>query len=566
MSRVQEGTVGGHFNRSSNRESQLKGWRTSKSENADDTSTNKNAFNAQERRVSITQHSDDDEEANELYLNSPNKTRRTHFALDITKGTPNAVHFGVDPVQNTDGDGSSYTKRLAMRRQGFPDYTTAATGKFSDIMFKLPGKDTLEEDYGLMDETRPQNKARESKRAPNMFKKPEEKGVKSTMIQDLKNQHASNKHLSGRHHKSKAGITTLNSGPTKNQSIEYDNKRLVNQFLQSLETPEGKDQSYFESLPNIGNAMLSTTLHEQSFPPNSYYSSSYVGYSPNMSLRSLLYHDLEGKSISKVNSKSLSSSYNNSSVESSSYSSSVSLSNQGDHDLGGPSAASLSSTLSSQLLLVAKKREINGLSKDDRVAPESDYQEPYTASALPLSATEQGYYQRHIALQLRKWECVVKSTLKDVILKNETDLYKSIKNFDTLLHDLETIKSQVFQLRKLIGEDYLVVIRRDFDETNPESFESHLKESVNSSVDQLMKLETTMIACQKRLQDQRDTMRKLESLLHIENSLLENKAKTRFAYKYRYVAIDALSLGILLLLIYYIAQTVYWKDRGGLVF
>lgn len=179
-------------------------------------------------------------------------------------------------------------------------------------------------------------------------------------------------------------------------------------------------------------------------------------------------------------------------------------------------------------------------------------------SNMFLGTNETDYYQQHINSRLTKLESQIKNDLKSVILKDELELKNNITSFDNLTSDLQNLKSQILGLKNTIANEYLTVLKADFDENNPESFESQLRKTVEENVKHLEFLENKMSECQSQLVDQKETMRKMESLLYLENSLMVSKKNTGLAYKYRYMLYDILTLGFLVLIGYYL-KAYFWK-------
>lgn len=151
----------------------------------------------------------------------------------------------------------------------------------------------------------------------------------------------------------------------------------------------------------------------------------------------------------------------------------------------------------------------------------------------------------------------MKENLRDIILKRENDLHNNLQNFDTYLHDLKKLKYQIISLQKLVRNDYLVILKEDFDVNNKNSFENHLTEILNKNVTKLQDLERRMESSGERLNEQKETMKRMENLINLENSLKLSQKNASWVSKNKAIVYD-LSVVFILLLSGYLLQKLIW--------
>lgn len=462
----------------------------------------------------------------------------------------------------TDGK-NKFPERRMSKRPAIPDYTSVTTGAFSDCMFNndfdkaqnsalKPNKNERNDSLKPKTDLNEQRERRPSKAVYDESEKlaaSKDKVVPNSLEDKTSSKpqlgtHPSqyhNTHKKHRHQKT----PSQNFGST-------DQKRLVNQFLQSIEKPlnnstlNTSNTSAFVSSLSVGKYGGVFNIPQREDPPE------FIDYSSSLSLQSLLYHDLaDGNGQRKKNLRLLSAanlrpgSMTPSSYSSASLSSSIEASTN-----PGNSYSMISMNTGSEVALpMAAQR--GGRSK----AKNSDA--GFTESNMQLNTNESDYYQQHITSQLAKLEHQIKHDLKAIVLKDEIELQNSLTSFDALTDDLQNLKSQIVKLKNTVENDYLIVLKADFDEKNPDSFQSQLRHTVDENVKQLEQLEQRMATCQKQLLEQKETMRKMESLLYLENSLMVSNQNTRLAYKYRYVVYDIMTLTVLFIIAYYIKKWLW---------
>ena len=185
-------------------------------------------------------------------------------------------------------------------------------------------------------------------------------------------------------------------------------------------------------------------------------------------------------------------------------------------------------------------------SRDKSIEDEAN--NPKLASQLALNYNEPDNYQRHMAIKLYQLKLLVKSNIKDTLLRNELALQKNIQNFDSLYSDLDVLTERLVTLQELINGQYLSDLRRDFDDTDPDSYRSTLERTLNENVRELELLEQRMSVCKKKLAEQREAVKNMDSLLILENSILSLKKDTAFLHRYRYVLYEIFILVLVLVM------------------
>lgn len=312
-----------------------------------------------------------------------------------------------------------------------------------------------------------------------------------------------------RHHKS-------SSMDSKGASFVNDKKRLVYQFLQSMEPPSKNQLQRQGFLFTCESPLISSPSIVKSSTPLG----NGVKVSSNKSLQSLLFHDLEHpESLTRAK---LSSPYSKPSPSLSSRSNSSSSSSS-----SGSSSDSSYSDIS----------EESSTNMNDEQMENS------------LDRYEINYYQQHIALLLTKFDNIMKSHLKDIILKKETNFNKSLQAFDKLVLDLQTLKKSTIDLKTLINGSYMTKLAKVYKEGNDQSFIANLEANVGQNIKKLESFECRMKKCQETLIKEKEELKRMEALLQIEQNIIESKKSVSFFSKYKYVIYDSLSLFLILFIV-----------------
>ena len=295
------------------------------------------------------------------------------------------------------------------------------------------------------------------------------------------------------------------------------------QFLQSLVPPTKNQLENQGLLFTTDNPLISSQLMDK----ESSSSNNGLMMSSNRSLQSLLFHDLEHPEY--LSDSTPPSPYSKSSYSLSSYSSS--------------SYSSDSSSSSSNL---SKSNEDSTNKNEDQM---DDMLDRYDVD----------YYQRHIALLLSKFDDIMKSHLKCAILKKETDFQRTLQNFDNLVDDLQKLKKKTNDFETLIKNKYLVKLTKDFGGSNSNSFIEVIEKNVTHNIKQLEVFEARMKVCQQKLVTQKKDLKNMESLLQIEQSIIESKKSLGFFSKYRYMIFDLLSLLLIVFIFFIFIHSTKWK-------
>lgn len=387
------------------------------------------------------------------------------------------------------------------------DLSSAATGMFSECMFQPPpkAKDELPPSPSSI-HTKPDWIDLEySKRNPPA-QSPSCK-IKRHQNQNTPNSgwHNTNpSHYHGKRHPARSYSSTF----------APDRKRLVNQFLKSVEpVPSNDSTSTKEQTP-------STLTPSTGIDPESIY------LGQKSSLHALLYFDLEQLQRSMAKPPQVS--------------------------VTGPPGSSSTSSVSSSSVLPeensSSSSSLFGVSDESYMPPEFDID---TAtydlnSGICQNYNELDYCRKHVATQLHNFENVIKQSFKEIIIKDEFEFQKSLKTFDSLVGDLRKLKEQVLQMYESIKNKSLVSLRREFDENEQGTFISRTNAAVEANVRQLRSLENRIEISKRKLVRQKDTLKKMESLLSLKDDMLASQRNTKLAYQYRYMVFD---LGVFTVLI-----------------
>lgn len=390
------------------------------------------------------------------------------------------------------------------------DVTSATAGMFSDCMFR----------------SETQKPVRHSPSSTASSSSTSIYAHKHTDQQPLPLQHRRHHGRTDHHHNNSSTLHRKHAASFSSVFVN-DNKRLVNQFLRSMEpsTPASRT-------PRVMTATEPST--PRNFGPN--YETGTSG-----SLQSLLYRDLASMH-SKKKKQASTLPFAPSSVSSSSNSSSFSLLRTEQ------SSPSLSSGYDSEDSL--------SITNDDKVAANNGGLT--TKNGLGLNYNEVDYYRHHIAAELHKFEDILKHNIKEVIMRSEFDMVKNWKLFDMSVLQLARLQEEVSNLHDLIKEKNLQALRKDFDKKDKDSFICTLEFSIKTNASLLEGLEKRIDVCKKKLLRQRETLRKLEGLLNLEDSLLNSQKTTKIAYKYRYMVYDVGALmGIICII--FIVRWFIWR-------
>lgn len=405
------------------------------------------------------------------------------------------------------------------------DYTAADTGTFSAIMFE---NDEHNEEGSSSNSSSSNNfsvaiKPRLSSTAINA-------GLYQTATLDKSNKrggHVMDEDIKKHRHHDRHRSGEISS---KSESFVNDNKRLVHQFLKSMEPPKRSKGEHRIPLFTSEDPMISQgsmSRNSKSVTPDNIMAS-------NKSLQSLLYHDLEETPNHTTNSFLLES-MGKLNIKNGSSSSSVSTTLSTTSSSSGTSSSysDLSSSNSSEQITKSQGGSVNSIGR---------------GTNLNLAIDDLDFLQSHITSKLKQFEFLMKTNLKDIILRKETDLSKSLQNFDLFYESLNDFRTEISNLQRLVKDDYLRMIKRDFNDKDKESFTSQLKVTVEESAKHLEELESRMKVCQQKLIEQKDAMKKMDSLLFIENSMIETEKSRGIAFRYRYIIYDGLTFVCIVML------------------
>lgn len=403
------------------------------------------------------------------------------------------------------------------------DVTSASAGMFSECMFKSESQRPVRHSPGSANGT--SSPSSSSVRGENTGLVESSPDLPSLMHRHRHRGHDQSSILAQKH-----GCFYSNVGL-------HDNKRLVNQFLRSMG-------------PTVAGAVPPSP---QESPEGPMYdgrqeeSRNFARYvsGTHGSLQSLLYHDLENVHMSASRNQAVHPQPYYQLSGSSSSDSSLSVVNADQHSATSSSRYDSEDSSSLANLASFDKWDVNGSGLTIN-------------SGISLNYNEVDFYRRHIGAELHKFEETLKHNLRETIMKNECDMQKNWKAFDLMIAQLHKLKDDTHNLHDLVN-DKLDALRKKFDESNKDSFISSLTISVDTSANQLKELERRIDLCKKRLLQQRETLRKLEGLLSLEDSLLNSQKTSKLAYKYRYIAFDVCAfIGALIAVL--IIKWLVWRS------
>lgn len=341
-----------------------------------------------------------------------------------------------------------------------------------------------------------------------------------------------------------------------NDSNKAQTRRLVNQFLHSNQTPN-------HSNPSMTNANSSTSFAYSSqsavsVDPHSNIelsvltnhrlkdlsTTSQISDYSNLTFQNLLYQDLDQ---SHVNSSLFLSNDESPSSSASSF-----IHNLADDRILDPIPSHIQfnnnvdtrrTTPRSSLSPLELKVQMDGCNAHKKKSKERIRDLLLNERSDPSTMKS---YKKHISSVLQDFEEAMKTNLQQIIYVDETNLIKTVGQFDKLAMDLNQSKQQLVDLRNMISCEYLNSLQTEFDDTEKSAFIHRLKESVGGSVSELKRLESKMDQYRNKLAQQRETIKRLENLAKIDNSLVQAKKNTKSVYKYRFIVIDLLIVSVFL--------------------
>ncbi|CCC71680.1 hypothetical protein NCAS_0I00120 [Naumovozyma castellii] len=450
------------------------------------------------------------------------------------------------------------SRRKHLESQPLPDYSAASLGTFSDCIFNdaLSKEPTLTNAKGnYLDggekclRSRRQSSIYSSRNTSPYKRRTSSFGASGPLgFSQVQN---SGKQLKNKRSNSNNHSTNLAS----------DKKRLVNEFLNCRNGP-GKSPTISED--NLGETGWSIATKSNNNNQEQ------MNLFTDQSLSDILFHDLDTPSQPISKSRSNSSSFPSSTstvlssispsklpVTSSSLSIYSSSSTRSSFSSTSSSASSYE-TSPIPLPIMGKKTSLAISPKATSSAPEDliTNDELRATTTLNINCNELNYYQTHICNTLAEFERLLKQNLQTFVIKDEADLHGTLSKFDNLTFHLQNMKNRIDELYDVINEKYLSKIKTAFNEDDESSFEFELRTSVEASIKQLEELENRMEYCQLKLQEQRETMRQLDNLILIENSLLESKKNVKHIYSYRFLVFDILVIFVVLYFGYWVKKII----------
>lgn len=277
-------------------------------------------------------------------------------------------------------------------------------------------------------------------------------------------------------------------------------KRLVNQFLRSSDAENDQSNSNSNSRRDSGSASLS-------YPR----------------LQNMLYEDSDTNSTSLLPSQS-----------------SVNIGSL----LIDSVPESSRSSVSSSIVAIPEVKALQFRTVDYGLNDKSKDKKKTDQTVAADDIDSNLYYEKHIDLNLIQLQTKVTDILQNTVLYEEDKFHTMLQHFDKMSDDYNNINEMLHQVSNLMHSNYKREIQDKFNPTDKDSFQSKLDGSMADCVEDLQKLETRMKSCQDKLSSQKETIRRLNNLLVVENSLLELDKNTKTVFRYRYFMCDVVILSI----------------------
>ena len=344
--------------------------------------------------------------------------------------------------------------------------------------------------------------------------------------------------FSSMHRRSSLFLSTPSSMFLKNNrsmsshfsSSNNNKKRLVNQFLRPSDMDNAAAMAAVQ--PPLQPPVLSDRTSSHS-------ANSSISGGPH--LQNVLYRDLDASvSLSDppsllANSHTLLKDFAPQSIASSRYPSSVDIQALRQDPNAAP-----------------QFRDVNYSGKQDESVDSNGAPDSAVLDPTPSTVNMSLYYEKHIQESLESLQTKLRDTFQATVIQEESKFDTLMQHFDKLAAEYTQIDTGVRALHSTVEASFKTNIQERFDETDNSSLRSQLNSTIGTCVADLQSLEERMHSCQDRLATQRETIRRLDNLLAVENSLLEIEQGTRSVHKYKYFVCDVviLTLAVLLLRLY----------------
>lgn len=165
------------------------------------------------------------------------------------------------------------------------------------------------------------------------------------------------------------------------------------------------------------------------------------------------------------------------------------------------------------------------------------------------------YYEKHIHRSLSNLQTKLRDTFQNSVIQEETKFTSMLQHFDQLTEDYEKVNESIRELRQVVDTNYDTNVKQRFNLTDEASFQCQMNCTMVECVNDLQSLEARMRACQDKLTSQKETIRKLDNLLVVENSLRELDKNTLSVHKYKYFVCDVVLVAVLAIAVMLYRQT-----------
>lgn len=340
-------------------------------------------------------------------------------------------------------------------------------------------------------------------------------------------------------------------------SFNKDNKRLVNQFLGSLQQSQ--------------NIPLDDISELNCLSPFSFLNRQHISLemctNQNATLTDILRSDLGTYDNHKSkNSKGDKSPSNRSPFPPKSPllsdSSPVPISATSSRNLSSEYSSSNSSSSSSvsSMIGLAKDESLHrvfGNPIESKSNPFFHSHQPIIQSnklIVPFAIDELNSSKAHIELQLATFEKLLKCNFQKISLSDETALQQSLADFDIAKAKLDDAKREITTLKDTLTNKYIIAIDKKFDTNDEKSYASKIQREMDFQVTALSALELRMQNCGNRLNKQKEMMKKFDELLQNETFIdkLHDKNIRKIIYVNR--TIDLITAIILFYVIYWLIR------------
>lgn len=176
---------------------------------------------------------------------------------------------------------------------------------------------------------------------------------------------------------------------------------------------------------------------------------------------------------------------------------------------------------------------------------------------LAMNCNEFNYSHKHIQKQLAMAEVAIKDILNDVAFKDSEDFQNGLQEFDSLGDEVKKIKESITEIKYLVQNNYLTLLDNEFDKNNSESFISKVDKMIIRSIDQLDDIEGRHRIYKDNISKHKEVLRKMESLLATKPEQKLNR-NSRFSIYYLYILLD-LTVFLIVISAFFIMVGSIWN-------